>query len=77
MREDSWQVQQRLTTKYRWQRGQTEGLSVRSLCGRLWVILAVFKEELPHFSEFEIDEYFKLICPFRGFLGLDVHVFSA
>lgn len=40
------------------------------------MILAVFKEELPHFSEFEIDEYFKLICPFRGFLGLDVHVFS-
>lgn len=26
------------------------------------MILAVFKEELPHFSEFEIDECWILIC---------------
>lgn len=32
MREDSWQVQQRLTAKCRWQQGNTEELSRGSLC---------------------------------------------
>lgn len=35
MREDSWQVQWRLTAKLRWQRGKTEELS---LCDRFEVI---------------------------------------
>ncbi len=39
MREDSWQVQRRLTAKRRWQRGKTEGLSRASLCERFLTIL--------------------------------------
>lgn len=44
MREDSWQVQRRLTAKRRWQRGKTEELSRGSLCERLLVVLFLLEE---------------------------------
>ena len=42
MREDSWQVQRRLTAKRRWQRGKTEELSRGSLCERFFFLLFLF-----------------------------------